>query len=572
MAVMVAMSFLSATARSKWESGADSRKADYMFMEAQKQYAIDSVDNYFLLLEQSYRLDTTNTAVGSEYGYFKFLTGEFLDNSAMMDDGLRLMRRRFETEPGDYYTSVKYADVCEQVRDRDEALRVWSTLDSLFPEKNECAIRHANILSYRGDPESAKKAYDIYTRLERSMGRSTTLTAYKVRCLLQNADTASVINEVHSLMNSSPRNVDFVVTAGDVYSYIEMPDSALYYYKLACKMDSTDGQAHYSLANYYYTVGDSVAFDREVFNAMRQGSLELDVKLSIFKNYISKLYEDTLQHPRIKELFNVLVEQNPHEAELRDLYYGYLALKEDYAGAVEQMSYSIDIDPSTPDKWRALMGLYVQMEDYNSAIKYGQEALELFPNDVRLNYLLGVCYTQVKDFENAESRYFEALSWVGDDHELCSDIMCSTGDMYALKEELDEAIEYYEMAIDENPYNMTAMNNCAYFLACAGCDLDKAEILSLETIEDDPYNATSLDTYAWVMFKKTDYARAKVYIDRALENLEEPSAEVLQHAGDIYFMTGDPDGALRFWEQALELDPDNELLQRKVTHKTYFYK
>ncbi|MDE7375980.1 MAG: tetratricopeptide repeat protein, partial [Muribaculaceae bacterium] len=51
----------------------------------------------------------------------------------------------------------------------------------------------------------------------------------------------------------------------------------------------------------------------------------------------------------------------------------------------------------------------------------------------------------------------------------------------------------------------------------------------------------------------------------------EPSADVLEHAGDIYFMDGAPDKALEFWKRALALDPDNDCLARKVKHKTYFY-
>jgi hypothetical protein len=36
-------------------------------------------------------------------------------------------------------------------------------------------------------------------------------------------------------------------------------------------------------------------------------------------------------------------------------------------------------------------------------------------------------------------------------------------------------------------------------------------------------------------------------------------------------MTGEPEQALSFWKRALELDPDNELIQKKVKHKAYFY-
>ena len=74
------------------------------------------------------------------------------------------------------------------------------------------------------------------------------------------------------------------------------------------------------------------------------------------------------------------------------------------------------------------------------------------------------------------------------------------------------------------------------------------------------------------MFKKKDYERAREYIDEAIANEEHPTAELWEHAGDIYFMCGSPDEALDFWKKALALDPSSEMLQRKVKHKTYFYK
>ena len=96
--------------------------------------------------------------------------------------------------------------------------------------------------------------------------------------------------------------------------------------------------------------------------------------------------------------------------------------------------------------------------------------------------------------------------------------------------------------------------------------------LSLEIEEDNTNSATTLDTYAWVLFKNKDYEKALEAIDAVLElESKKPSAEILHHAGDIYFMNGMPEEALEFWEKALKLAPEDELLQRKVKHKTFFY-
>ena len=88
----------------------------------------------------------------------------------------------------------------------------------------------------------------------------------------------------------------------------------------------------------------------------------------------------------------------------------------------------------------------------------------------------------------------------------------------------------------------------------------------------NPTNATFIDTYAWVFFKKKDYAMALLYIKSAIANADEPSADILDHYGDILYMNGDTDEAVKQWEKALELEPDKELIKRKVEDKTYYEK
>ena len=102
--------------------------------------------------------------------------------------------------------------------------------------------------------------------------------------------------------------------------------------------------------------------------------------------------------------------------------------------------------------------------------------------------------------------------------------------------------------------------------------LGRAELYASIAVAAEPENSTFLDTYAWVMFKQKKFETAKEYIDKALEYDTEPSAELYEHAGDIYFMNLDPDRALEFWKEALKLDPENELLKRKIEQKTYLQK
>ena len=42
------------------------------------------------------------------------------------------------------------------------------------------------------------------------------------------------------------------------------------------------------------------------------------------------------------------------------------------------------------------------------------------------------------------------------------------------------------------------------------------------------------------------------------------------HAGDIYFINREVQKAVEFWQRALKLDPDNELLPKKIKQRTPF--
>ena len=80
-----------------------------------------------------------------------------------------------------------------------------------------------------------------------------------------------------------------------------------------------------------------------------------------------------------------------------------------------------------------------------------------------------------------------------------------------------------------------------------------------------------MDQFAFFYLITASCASTIAYIEKAIANTEELSEELCHHAGDIYFMNGDPKKAVEYWEKALDFEPDNELLKRKVKHKTYFY-
>lgn len=90
--------------------------------------------------------------------------------------------------------------------------------------------------------------------------------------------------------------------------------------------------------------------------------------------------------------------------------------------------------------------------------------------------------------------------------------------------------------------------------------------MSAKTVELEPKNSTYLDTYAWILYQQESYTLAKFYIERAVDNLsnEEEHGVVLEHYGDILWMTRDDEKAMQFWKKSYESGNKTDDLKKKI--------
>jgi tetratricopeptide (TPR) repeat protein len=546
------------------------RKADFIYMEAMSKNAQGDDGSFFELLKAAYELDTTETSVGQNLGYYLMALGR--NDTIMARKGYSLMRRHFNMHPDDYYGAIFYGMVNNSLGNTDESIRIWTIVDSLNPDKPDVAVKLVESLQEKRDTASLRRSLDVLRRIERAEGKDIGLTSHKIRAMLALGDTTATINEINDLMTSSPRNTGYQIYAGDVFMAMRKPDRAMEYYNLACQTDSTNGIAYYKRAQLYLQRGDSTGYDREINRALMQENLDVEEKIELLRDYVGKLYGDSLRRPQIKNLFETLIVQHPHEAQIRDLYASYLVVTGDLRSAAEQQEYAVDADLSNTGRWRSIMSLYGQLNDIPTAISTGKRALEFIPDDPVVNLLMGANYQMTEDYNQALGYFRKALTLTDEnDNSARSQIVASIGDIYYAREMPDSAFVYYKEAVSLDPENLLALNNFAYYLAENEQDLDMAERYSAICVRANSENDTAIDTYAWIFYKKKDYVKAKEWIDRALElEAENPQADVLNHAGDIYFMNREVAKAVEFWEQALKLDPDNKTLKKKIRQRSPF--
>ncbi|MGM9800274.1 MAG: tetratricopeptide repeat protein [Muribaculaceae bacterium] len=556
-----------------YENDARQRKIDYIYLEAARQSALENNASAFLLYDRLLCIDTANVYASLYLGDYK---AQMAASQAEFDEGIKMMNKYFIAHPEDKHSSTYFGQVLVSQGKINEALDVWTTLDSIFPDDKEVKYFYSNTLLSSGDSANVVKALSIFETLAPEYGEEWH-TISKLKAYLTLKDTAEALNQTAQMVRHAGNNARALITAGNVYQALEQPDSTLALYRRACLADSTDGFASYTLASYYLSTGDSLAYDREVFNSLSKNSLEVEIKEEILRNYISTIFNSPECQPKIIALFDTLVDMHPHEGNIHFFYSQYLAYLKEYVKAAEQISYAVDMDPANAYLKYNQIAYNTFADSVKKAVSLIDDAVTNFPDDPDIAYISSIALMQDKQLEPAIDFANRAIKILTadpkSDMKQISTIYSQIGDIYQQMEQVDSITKYYDTALQYNPDNLLALNNYAYALACNGGDLDKAEKMSAITVQREPENTTSLDTYAWIFFMKHEYKLAKEYIDKVLMlDTDASSAEIFHHAGDIYFMAGEPEQALDFWEKALKLDPDNELLKKKVNHKTYFYK
>ncbi len=548
----------------KTVSLADQRKAEYIFVQAQNEKLKDNFDAFYDLLSYAHEIDPTNTAISFYMGMCKIRMNNTTKESC--EEGLALMKEHFEKQPEDLYETTFYSDANMQLGHPEEALRAIKLLNEHNPNRLELQLRLAEAYSQSGDYAQSNVTYDSIAAI---FGNAIQITSSKIDNYMAMNDSTGALREMRGLLATAPKNDSYNLAMSGLFQHYGMNDSALYYLDRAQEYAPDNGYVYLARAEFYNMAGDSVGYEQQIYNALTAEQLDVDSKLGVLLGHIRKQLakEDTTQ--RINDLFTVLIQQHPHEAKIHQLYSEYLYAKKDTKGAIEQLSYSLDVNPTDADSWRNMLILNMLDNNYPEAIKASEKALEYNPDNLDLYGYVAGCYHQMKEYGKAIETYQKILTLTDStDFERRSELITGMGDTYSEMGDTAKTVECYEQALAIDPANTSALNNYAYYLAQQGQDLDRAERMAAIAVKDEPENANFIDTYAWVFFAKKNYEMALLYIKSAVEKDEDN--HLLEHYGDILWFNDDKEGAVEQWGKALELDPDNELLQRKVKNKTYY--
>ena len=538
------------------------RKYDYFFLEAMRLKEKKDYASAFGLLQHC--LDIHPNAASALYEvsqYYMFLR--------QVPQGQEALEKAVANAPDNYWYSQGLASLYQQQNELDKAITLLEQMVVRFPAKQDPLF---NLLDLYGRQEKYDEVISTLNRLEKRMGKNEQLSMEKFRIYLQMKDDKKAFQEIESLVQEYPMDMRYQVILGDVYLQNGKKQEAYDVYQKVLAAEPDNPMAIFSMASYYKQTGQEELYQQQLDTLLLNKKVTPDTKVGVMRQMIVENEQADKDSTRIIALFDRIMKQEQDDPQIPMLYAQYLLSKKMEAESVPVLEQVVDLDPTNKAARMMLIGAAVKKEDYKQIIKVCEPGIEATPDALEFYYYLAVAYNQAEKPDSVISICKRALEHTTADSkkEIVSDFYSILGDMYHTQKQMKEAYAAYDSALVYNPSNIGALNNYAYYLSVERRDLDKAEEMSYKTVKAEPNNATYLDTYAWILFEKGNYAEARIYIDNAMKSEGGDKSDVIvEHCGDIYYMTGDVDGALTYWKKALEMGSESKTLKQKIEKKKY---
>ena len=494
--------------------------------------------------------------------------------------GTAYIRRACEGDANNPYYLESLAALYLNKRDAESAIPVLEKMASLQSRRSDILSQLAQLYRTVGDTD---KAIGALNRIELLEGPSPQLSVEKFRLYKEKGQLDSAFVQLQAICDESPHDMNLRVVVGSQYLQAGDTARALEIYDDVRQKEPTNTNLQLATLDYLRDSKQDGRYDRMRDSLLFHADSPSQLRVLLLRSYIADVQRDSTYAPKLVAAFDTLLARPQQDAEVLIMKAAYqLYSKQPREALCQTMRQVLEVEPGNETALRELLEYYAEKNDGKGVEDISRRGLNYHPEEIAYAYYLGMALAEQKKLTDAADVLKQGLRVRTEDVHpyLVSNVFGVLGDIYYQQGNEQEAFAAYDSALVYKDDNIMCLNNYAYYLSLKGEQLDKAEEMSYRTIRQEPENITYLDTYAWILFKKGDYAHARTYMDKVV-NPERTDDELLadkqlmgnliEHAGDIYAHLDEPETALRLWKLAKQKGDDTctPQLKKKIKKKKY---
>lgn len=442
------------------------------------------------------------------------------------------------------------------------------------------------------------------------------------RSYIATGRVAEAIDEFEKLVKNDPERSDVHYFLSVLYGSAERPGESLRSLELAVEKGPENAFFHLALAERYWSMGELGAAEREYLAARKytdrddkiivalarlysasnrweeaarswEELIDRDIRPNESRRRLIRIYIDTNKLDKALPLAIQLKELEPLDRENRlNLADLYLA-----ANQIDQALYELAVlwkgEPGDLRIAYRMVDISLSRERHNEAVATLQRILEVNKEDLWAWTRLAYSFDRLDDAKRS-SLALRAAQRIDPENKTAFALM---GDAYASTGMDEKALEYFNMSynlggrspgflfqkgvleertgrldqsirtlrelISNDPDHASGLNFLGYLFAEEGIHLDEAEELVYRALQLEPGNPFFLDSLGWIYYRRGEYERAVIELERSAA-LRERDSVIHEHLGDAYAAAGRNDDAREVYRNLLEKEPENEPLRRKL--------
>ena len=577
-------------------------------------------------MQMALEANRTSSAIHYELAALYLRQGDFIEAQRYADESTKLdpknpdprwliveIHMRVRSQPRNTRATVETA--------LRQALKELEILENLVPDDERVYYTLGGVYFELGEIDNAVSAYEKFQKHSDSDNGYREIARYYANA--QNFDMA--VTYLKKGLEQYPDSAESLLMLGRIYLSQGKGSEGADAYKKLFEVSNGNAQILRELAGYLYDMKDYGEAASALEELAKRAQPDRASQVLLGSSYFEmKRYSDAIR------VFNEVLTRVPDDLDARF----YIA--ESYVGrgrfedAVKM--YEDLLSDNNPGAVRnrltfieRLAGVWLELENYENAIKLYEELAEANPQDrfklleaYRLgqifdkgialskeylsknpdNIYLNVIHARLladsgKKREGAEHlagllqahpdnlQIYIFLSEIYREDKRYSDAekILLTAEERIKSPEAAELLKFHRAAIYEqqksydraellfkeilkmSPDNSQVLNYLGYMLADRGVRLDEAIRYIEKALENDPENGAYLDSLGWAYFRLDDMENAEKYLLEAASIVPKDST-IQDHLGDLYFKIGQIDKARVYWTETIRVSKDPDEIQR----------
>ncbi|AFH49769.1 TPR repeat protein [Ignavibacterium album JCM 16511] len=539
--------------------------------------------NYALAMNKFETALQFDTSAGLLYTYAK---AALFNNKLNFALDASKMAVTLDSTQSDYFDLL--SDIYNIGKQKDSSIIVLERALQLFPTNQNFYYKLARL--YQDDRPI--KAIEMYEKILSLIGPEWNVLFRLVELNNKLNNTDGVIKALKQLLEIDPSNIQLKKSLIENLLLVKRNPEALDILNELIQLYPQDLELIQKKAQILLSENKW----QEAYNTLKfvfdDEKINLDAKLEVGYLFFEKSITDSSIKPLAEQIFSKLDKDTSYWAV--KIVLGAIALEENNDSlAIENFKYVTENANWNVDAWIRLGALYFDNKKYEEAQKIMRQAIQSFPNNYAVNFILGISLAQQSKNDEAEIYLKKAVSLNPNDLNTLSayaytlnqlkkdeqaiyylnqalaidpndvNVIGTLALIYNAQKRFELSDSLYERALQLKPDDPLINNNYAYSLSTRGIQLERALKMVSLSLEKDSLNTAYLDTKGWILFQLKKFDEAKKYISKAVE-LGTKSAVIIDHLGDVEFKLGNKEKAIELWKEAFQLDPSKKEIEEKI--------